>query len=336
MLRLTFQPNKEHQVINHDSWTLDSIVEDYKQHERRVRGLREPTLKSYEQVLRPFLRLALGEVHAKTLIVREAIGAQTRACGEPILGRLDALEDTRMNMSSRRALLVHASLGCILGLAVTASRASDNDANGKNQAAAGGPYWACAVSVKGVQYESAIFSQPNLFPQQIYSEYFGYVSKKHQGGMPNCESRPTRAEAETFLAQYAAGTIPGAASKATRRVATGWIPHQLGGPPIEEPAAAPPPAAPPPQGPTTFYACKSNKESEHTEYTSAAFQAETGQASAIGKAFNIYLIGMFGHEGVIECPQFSTLDKAKEWLNQRRIFAIRNHSSIETTHWNYP
>jgi site-specific recombinase XerD len=61
MLRLTFQPNEEHPMIDRDSWTLDSIVEAYKQDQRRVRGLREPTLKSYEQVLRPFLRFSLGE-----------------------------------------------------------------------------------------------------------------------------------------------------------------------------------------------------------------------------------------------------------------------------------
>ncbi len=45
----------------HNSWTLDSIVEAYKQHQRRVRGLRERTLQGYEQILRPFLRFALGE-----------------------------------------------------------------------------------------------------------------------------------------------------------------------------------------------------------------------------------------------------------------------------------
>jgi hypothetical protein len=48
-------------MINHDSWILDSIVEAYKRDQRRVRGLREPTLKSYEVVLRPFLRFSLGE-----------------------------------------------------------------------------------------------------------------------------------------------------------------------------------------------------------------------------------------------------------------------------------
>jgi hypothetical protein len=200
-----------------------------------------------------------------------------------------------------------------------------------------GPYWACAASANGVQHDSAIFPQPNIFPQQITWEYRNYLSNKYGvGSIPNCESRPTRAEAEAFLAKHAAGTIPGATSVSTQRVATGWMPHQLGGPPIvEAKAAPPPPAAPRPHGPTTFYACKSLKEGEHTEYTSAVFQAEVQQAAAIGKAFDAYLIGMFGHQGVIECPQFSTPAKANEWINQRRMFAIRNHSSIETTHWKY-
>jgi integrase/recombinase XerD len=48
-------------MIDHDFCTLDAIVEAYKQNQRRVRGLREPTLKSYEQVLRLFLRVSLGE-----------------------------------------------------------------------------------------------------------------------------------------------------------------------------------------------------------------------------------------------------------------------------------
>lgn len=45
----------------HDSWTLDSIVEAYKQHQRRVRGLRERTLHGYEPFLRLFLQFSLGE-----------------------------------------------------------------------------------------------------------------------------------------------------------------------------------------------------------------------------------------------------------------------------------
>jgi integrase/recombinase XerD len=45
----------------HDSWKLDSLVEAYKQHQRRVRGLRERTLQGYEQIIRPFLRSSLGE-----------------------------------------------------------------------------------------------------------------------------------------------------------------------------------------------------------------------------------------------------------------------------------
>jgi len=45
----------------HNSWTLDSLVEAYEQHQRRVRGLRERTLQGYEQVIRPFLQFSFGD-----------------------------------------------------------------------------------------------------------------------------------------------------------------------------------------------------------------------------------------------------------------------------------
>lgn len=44
----------------HDSSTLGALVEAYKQHQRRTRGLREPTLHGYESFVRPFVRGALG------------------------------------------------------------------------------------------------------------------------------------------------------------------------------------------------------------------------------------------------------------------------------------
>jgi len=44
----------------HDSWTLDILVEAYKQHQRRTRGLREQTLHGYERLICPFIRAALG------------------------------------------------------------------------------------------------------------------------------------------------------------------------------------------------------------------------------------------------------------------------------------
>lgn len=43
------------------SWTLDSLVEAYKQHQRRTRGLRERTLRGYEHLVRLFARSALGD-----------------------------------------------------------------------------------------------------------------------------------------------------------------------------------------------------------------------------------------------------------------------------------
>jgi site-specific recombinase XerD len=48
-------------MIVHDPWTLDSLLEAYKHHQRSVRGLRGVTLQSYERIIRSFLRFALGE-----------------------------------------------------------------------------------------------------------------------------------------------------------------------------------------------------------------------------------------------------------------------------------
>jgi integrase/recombinase XerD len=61
MLQLAFPANEEHAMTIHDSWTLDSLVEAYKQYQRRVRGLRERTLQGYEQLIRPFLQLSFGD-----------------------------------------------------------------------------------------------------------------------------------------------------------------------------------------------------------------------------------------------------------------------------------
>jgi hypothetical protein len=42
-------------------WTLESLVEAYRQHQQRVRGLRQPTLRDYERFARSFLQFALDE-----------------------------------------------------------------------------------------------------------------------------------------------------------------------------------------------------------------------------------------------------------------------------------
>ncbi|MGH9278300.1 MAG: hypothetical protein ACRD12_09355 [Acidimicrobiales bacterium] len=44
-----------------NSWTLDDLVEAYKQHQRRTRGLREPTLRGYEWNVRLLVRTTLGD-----------------------------------------------------------------------------------------------------------------------------------------------------------------------------------------------------------------------------------------------------------------------------------
>ncbi len=47
-------------IVDH-SWTLDALVEAYKEYQRRTRGLREPTLHGYEWCVRVFVRAALGD-----------------------------------------------------------------------------------------------------------------------------------------------------------------------------------------------------------------------------------------------------------------------------------
>jgi len=47
-------------MTEQESWTLDTLIEEYKQHLRRTRGLREVTLHGYERFVRLFVRAALG------------------------------------------------------------------------------------------------------------------------------------------------------------------------------------------------------------------------------------------------------------------------------------
>jgi integrase/recombinase XerD len=44
-----------------EPWTLDALVEAYRQHQRRTRGLRERTLDGYERLVRMFVGAALGD-----------------------------------------------------------------------------------------------------------------------------------------------------------------------------------------------------------------------------------------------------------------------------------
>ncbi len=48
-------------MAHRDLWTLDALIEAYKQHQRRTRGLREQTLHGYERLARLFVRAALGD-----------------------------------------------------------------------------------------------------------------------------------------------------------------------------------------------------------------------------------------------------------------------------------
>jgi integrase/recombinase XerD len=48
-------------MTGNDSWTLDTLVEAYKEHQRRTRGLRDQTLHGYERLVRLLVRWALGD-----------------------------------------------------------------------------------------------------------------------------------------------------------------------------------------------------------------------------------------------------------------------------------
>ena len=45
----------------HDGWTLDALIEGYRQHQRRTRGLRDQTLRGYERLARLLVGVALGD-----------------------------------------------------------------------------------------------------------------------------------------------------------------------------------------------------------------------------------------------------------------------------------
>ena len=45
----------------HLTWTLDSLIEEYRQHYRSTRGLRDRTLDGYARIVRLFALSALGD-----------------------------------------------------------------------------------------------------------------------------------------------------------------------------------------------------------------------------------------------------------------------------------
>jgi site-specific recombinase XerD len=60
----------------YDSCSLDTLIEAYKRHQRRVKGLREETVRGYERLLRLFVRASLGDdpVEAKRLCPSDVTG----------------------------------------------------------------------------------------------------------------------------------------------------------------------------------------------------------------------------------------------------------------------
>ncbi|MBV9337283.1 MAG: site-specific integrase [Solirubrobacterales bacterium] len=59
-----------------ESWALEGLLEEYKQHQRRTRGLRERTLDGYARLVWMFVRATLGEapIDLSRLGPRDVIG----------------------------------------------------------------------------------------------------------------------------------------------------------------------------------------------------------------------------------------------------------------------
>ena len=67
----------------HNSWTLDRLVEEYTQHERRTRGLRPQTLHIRARLVRMFVRGTLGTdpIDPTSFAPADVVGFLTSLCG---------------------------------------------------------------------------------------------------------------------------------------------------------------------------------------------------------------------------------------------------------------
>ena len=73
-----------------DSWTLDSMVDAYKQYQRRVRGLRARTLYGYEAFLR--------SAQSPEWLAHE-VARQKSRCSYAVRNSLDTNRNSSMNVS---------------------------------------------------------------------------------------------------------------------------------------------------------------------------------------------------------------------------------------------
>jgi hypothetical protein len=83
-------------------------------------------------------------------------------------------------------------------------------------------FYFCIANSQGVGYESDVFQARNDVgtARRIQFTYAKFLSEKYKvGAMPNCRSKPTRAEAQDYLQQFSAGVYGGV----SQHVATGWV-----------------------------------------------------------------------------------------------------------------
>jgi hypothetical protein len=186
--------------------------------------------------------------------------------------------------------------------------------------------------------------------------YASYLSEKHKvSAMPRCTPKPTRAEAQAYLQQFAAGVAGGV----TQHVATGWVYEatptaQPGTPsapvaspasastPVAPPAAAvtPTAAAPPPAKKTWFVVCKADSEPQARYYNPPVDGADGGYETW-QPSYASFMKQKYKYDRGVSCNKQPTLAEAQQYYNttleQANLYKEINGipSPVIVTNWTF-
>jgi hypothetical protein len=206
-------------------------------------------------------------------------------------------------------------------------------------------FYICIAMWQGVAYESAIFESANnaAAARGMMFKYAAYLSEKHKvSGMPRCMPKPTRAEAEAYRQQFAAGVAGGI----SQHVATGWVYEAA---PTAQPATpsapvaspvststpvAPKPTAPKPVTPPTatsaavttaaatpvpakktwFVVCKADRE-PHARYYNPPVDGADGGYETWQPAYASFLKQKYNYDRGVSCNKQPTLAEAQQYFD---------------------
>jgi hypothetical protein len=229
-------------------------------------------------------------------------------------------------------------------------------------------FYICIAMSQGVAYESAIFESPNNagLARRIMFTYASYLSEKHKvSAMPRCTPKPTRAEAQAYLQQFAAGVAGGV----TQHVATGWVyeatptaqpgtpsapvaspasastpvaPKPAAPKPVAPPAAAvtPTAAAPPPAKKTWFVVCKADREPQARYYNPPVDGADGGYETW-QPSYASFMKQKYKYDRGVSCNKQPTLAEAQQYYNttleQANLYKEINGipSPVIVTNWKF-